>query len=191
HHRRAGRPRTDGPGGAGDLRGPPHGHGPGRGRGAPVQRRDQGPFLREQDLPALLRRLPRPLGGGAIMTAMDAGTRPIITLDGPAASGKSSAAKAVAARLGIAYVSSGLLYRAVTLLALREGVPLDDEAALLAMLARHDVRLVPDAQRDRLTVDGEEVAHLLHTDDIDANVSEVARLPGVRAWVTERLRELE
>lgn len=125
------------------------------------------------------------------MTAMDAGTRPIITLDGPAASGKSSAAKAVAARLGIAYVSSGLLYRAVTLLALREGVPLDDETALLAMLARHDVRLVPDAQRDRLTVDGEEVAHLLHTDDIDANVSEVARLPGVRAWVTERLRELE
>src|SRR5690606_40055502 len=100
HHRRAGRPRTDGPGGAGDLRGPPHGHGPGRGRGAPVQRRDQGPFLREQDLPALLRRLPGPAGGGAIMTAMDAGTRPIITLDGPAASGKSSAAKAVAARLG-------------------------------------------------------------------------------------------
>ncbi|HEX7039677.1 MAG TPA: (d)CMP kinase [Trueperaceae bacterium] len=122
---------------------------------------------------------------------MDAGTRPIITLDGPAASGKSSAAKAVAARLGIAYVSSGLLYRAATHMALAEGVPLGDERALLEMLARHDVRLWPDAQRDRLTVDGEEVAHLLHTDDIDARVSEVARLPGIRAWVTERLRELE
>ncbi len=125
------------------------------------------------------------------MTAMDDGGRPIITLDGPAASGKSSAAKAVAARLGIAYVSSGLLYRAATHMALAEGVPLGDERALLAMLARHDVRLWPDAQRDRLTVDGEEVAHLLHTDDIDARVSEVARLPGIRAWVTERLRELE
>ncbi len=124
------------------------------------------------------------------MTAMDAGTRPIITLDGPAASGKSSAAKAVAARLGIAYVSSGLLYRAATHIALHEGVPLDDEGALLDMLARHDVRLLPDAQRDRLTVDGEEVAHLLHTDAIDARVSEVARLPRVRDWVTERLREL-
>jgi cytidylate kinase len=125
------------------------------------------------------------------MTAMDAGTRPIITLDGPAASGKSSAAKAVAARLGIAYVSSGLLYRAATHMALQEGVPLDDEAALLAMLGRHDVRLVPDAQQDRITVDGEDVAHLLHTDAIDARVSEVAKLDGVRAWVTDRLRELE
>jgi cytidylate kinase len=125
------------------------------------------------------------------MTAMDAGTRPIITLDGPAASGKSSAAKAVAARLGIAYVSSGLLYRAATHMALLEGVPLDDEAALLAMLGRHDVRLVPDAQQDRITVDGEDVAHLLHTDAIDARVSEVAKLDGVRAWVTDRLRELE
>src|SRR5690554_4965584 len=104
------------------------------------------------------------------MTDMADGTRPIITLDGPAASGKSSAAKAVAARLGIAYVSSGLLYRAATHMALAEGVPLGDERALLEMLARHDVRLWPDAQRDRLTVDGEEVAHLLHTDDIDARV---------------------
>ncbi len=125
------------------------------------------------------------------MTAMSDGTRPIITLDGPAASGKSSAAKAVAAKLGIAYVSSGLLYRAATLVALREGVPLSDEAALLGMLARHDVRLVPDAQRDRLTVDGTEVSHLLHTDQIDQHVSEVARLSGVRDWVTDRLRELE
>src|SRR5690606_4775553 len=120
-HRLAAQGGAGGSRGARDLRRPPHGDGAGRRRRAPPEPRDQGPSLREQDLPALLRRLPRPLGGGAIMTAMDAGTRPIITLDGPAASGKSSAAKAVAARLGIAYVSSGLLYRAVTLLALREG----------------------------------------------------------------------
>ncbi len=125
------------------------------------------------------------------MTAMTDGTRPIITIDGPAASGKSSAAKAVAARLGIAYVSSGLLYRAAALVALDEGVPLGDEASLLEMLGRHDVRLLPDAQRDRLTVDGVEVAHLLHTDQIDERVSEVARQPGVRAWVTDRLQELK
>lgn len=125
------------------------------------------------------------------MTPMADGARPVITIDGPAASGKSSAAKALAARLGIAYVSSGLLYRAAALIALDEGVPLGDEASLLDMLNRHDVRLLPDAQRDRLTVDGAEVAHLLHTDQIDERVSEVARLPGVRAWVTDRLQELE
>lgn len=125
------------------------------------------------------------------MTPMADGARPVITIDGPAASGKSSAAKALAARLGIAYVSSGLLYRAAALIALDEGVPLADEASLLDMLNRHDVRLLPDAQRDRLRVDGAEVAHLLHTDQIDERVSEVARLPGVRAWVTDRLQELE
>jgi len=125
------------------------------------------------------------------MTPMADGARPIITIDGPAASGKSSAAKALAARLGVAYVSSGLLYRAAALIALDEGVPLGDESSLLDMLNRHDVRLLPDAQRDRLTVDGAEVAHLLHTDQIDERVSEVARLPGVRSWVTERLQELE
>ena len=111
------------------------------------------------------------------MTPMADGARPIITIDGPAASGKSSAAKALAARLGVAYVSSGLLYRAAALIALDEGVPLGDESSLLDMLNRHDVRLLPDAQ--------------LHTDQIDERVSEVARLPGVRTWVTDRLQELE
>src|SRR5680860_1017834 len=92
------------------------------------------------------------------MTAMVKGKRPVITLDGPAASGKSSAAKAVAARLGIAYVSSGLLYRAVTRLALASGVDPADEPAVISL--------------------------------VDGRVSDVARLPRVRAWVTDRLQEL-
>src|SRR5690606_26165597 len=87
-----------------DLRRPPHGHGAGRGRSPSARPGHRRPRLREQDLPALLRGLPRAPEGGDIMTAMSDGTRPIITLDGPAASGKSSAAKAVAAKLGIAYV---------------------------------------------------------------------------------------
>lgn len=126
-----------------------------------------------------------PAGAGAVAV-----TRPIVTIDGPAASGKSSAAKSLAARLGIAYISSGLLYRAVTHLALEAGVDTGAEAELLALLERHDVRLLPALDRDAVIVDGRDIGPLLHTDDIDANVSAVAKQPGVRAWVTDRLQEL-
>jgi cytidylate kinase len=115
----------------------------------------------------------------------------VITLDGPAASGKSSVAKALAARLGIAYVSSGLLYRAAALLALEAGIDLGDEAAVLELLAAHTVRLVPEAGANRVQVDGRDVEPRLHTDDVDGSVSDVARLPLVRQWVKDRLRELE
>lgn len=117
--------------------------------------------------------------------------RPVITLDGPAASGKSSAAKAVAARLGIAYVSSGLYYRAVTRLALSSGVDPADEAAVLALLADHEVELEPDATTDKVSIDGEDVSGFLHTDAIDDRVSDVAKLPRVRVWVKQKLQELE
>lgn len=116
--------------------------------------------------------------------------RVVITIDGPAASGKSSAARLLAQRLGVAYVSSGLLYRAATLLALRHAAPLDDEAALLALLARHDVRLHPGAAANRLTVDWADLTDDLHTDAVDGSVSAVARHQGVRAWVNARLREM-
>ncbi|HET8984638.1 MAG TPA: (d)CMP kinase, partial [Trueperaceae bacterium] len=92
---------------------------------------------------------------------------PVITLDGPAASGKSSVARALAARLGIAYVSSGLLYRAAALLARDEGVDLGDEPAVLELLAAHTVRLVPESGANRVEVDGVDVEGRLHTDDVD------------------------
>src|SRR5680860_266588 len=124
------------------------------------------------------------------MTAMVKGKRPVITLDGPAASGKSSAAKAVAARLGIAYVSSGLLYRAVTRLALASGVDPADEPAVISLLDGHEVHLLPAVDCDRVSIDGVDVSAELHTDLVDDRVSDVARLPRVRAWVTDRLQEL-
>lgn len=116
---------------------------------------------------------------------------PVITLDGPAASGKSSVAKVLAQRLGIAYVSSGLLYRAAALMALEAGIDVTDEEAVLALLAARQVRLVPVPGGNRVEVDGTDVESRLHTDDVDSHVSAVARLPRVRAWVTDRLRELE
>ncbi|CAA9554845.1 MAG: Cytidylate kinase [uncultured Truepera sp.] len=120
-------------------------------------------------------------------------TQRVIALDGPAASGKSSVARLVAERLGVPYVSSGLLYRAATYLAQRRGVGLDDEAALVQLLTAMQVRLeVQIGLPNRVRV-GDDVLEnaALHTDTVDAGVSVVARHPRVRAWVDARLRELE
>jgi cytidylate kinase len=116
--------------------------------------------------------------------------RTVITIDGPAASGKSSDARLLAQRLGVAYVSSGLLYRAATLMALRQGVSVEDEGALLDLLKQQDVRLHPEASRNSVTIDWVDVTDDLHTEAVDASVSVVAKHPRVRAWVNDRLREM-
>ncbi len=125
------------------------------------------------------------------MSVMASATRTVITIDGPAASGKSSVARLLARRLGIAYVSSGLLYRAATHSSIGSDVELHDEAAVVDALRHHDVVLVPDPHGNRVLLDGADVTEELHTDKIDVAVSTVARHPRVRAWVTERLREVQ
>lgn len=117
--------------------------------------------------------------------------RDVITIDGPAASGKSTVAYRVAARLGVPFVSSGLLYRAATRLALDAGADPAGEEGLLSLLTDHDVRLVPSADGNRVLVDGRDVTADLHTDRVDEAVSTVAARPRVRAWVNARLREID
>ena len=114
----------------------------------------------------------------------------VITFDGPAASGKSSVARRVAQALDVPFVSSGLLYRAATYLATSAGIDPRDEAAVLRALAARAVRLEPDTSGNRVRANGEDVSAALHTDQVDANVSFVAAHPGVRAWVSEQLREV-
>jgi len=116
--------------------------------------------------------------------------REVVTLDGPAASGKSSVARRVAAELGVPCVSSGLLYRAATALVVRAGVDAGDPAEILATLARQRVELRPGLGGDVLRIDGVDATCAVQTDEIDAAVSRVAAHPEVRAWVSERLREM-
>ena len=115
-----------------------------------------------------------------------------ITIDGPAASGKSSVARLIAEALGVPYVSSGLLYRAATYLADSAGVPFGNEAAIVALLESLAVRLeTPAGAPNRVTVGGAALDDaLLHNAAVDAGVSEVARHPRVREWVDARLRDL-
>jgi len=125
------------------------------------------------------------------VTAVPENQHTVIAIDGPAASGKSSVARLLARRLGVAYVSSGLLYRAATLAALRTSFDLADEDALIDLLGRHQVTLHADAHGNRVSIDGVDVTDELNTDAIDVAVSTVARHPRVRTWVTDRLREVQ
>jgi len=100
----------------------------------------------------------------------------IITLDGPAGAGKSSAARALAARLGWCYMDTGAMYRAVALTALERGIPLDD-AARIAVLAEQ-IRI--EFRDGRVNVDGRDVSADIRTERITASTRPVADAPPVR-----------
>ena len=123
----------------------------------------------------------------------------IVTIDGVAASGKSSVASGVARELGMPYVSSGLLYRAATLLALESGTDLGDAPALIALLSASPLRLEPLPEGNRIFLaqagdpEGQTERDLTadaHTSAVDAGVSAVAQLPELREWVNAQLRAL-
>jgi 3-phosphoshikimate 1-carboxyvinyltransferase len=139
--------------------------------------------------------LARGAGGGERGSAPTPSRRaPLVTLDGPAGSGKSTTAREVARRLGYRHLDSGALYRALTYALLRSGTPASEWPVLGERdLARHDIRMLPgdgDAVTLRISLDGRPLSdEELRAPDVTANVSAVATLPAVRAWLLERQRE--
>lgn len=121
----------------------------------------------------------------------------IIALDGPAASGKSSTARAVAERLGFCHLDSGALYRAVTRVALDEAaragvanpVAVPAEPVLRAAEDR-GLMLQPDGVTFACYLDGGPADERIRTPEVTAHVSAVSAVPVVREWVNARLREL-
>ena len=118
----------------------------------------------------------------------------VIAIDGPAASGKSSTAQAVADALGFAHLDSGALYRGVTLVAIREcaavpGSLLSPNAILLAAEGR-GLALHSDGRGYSVYLGGEPVDAAIRTPEVTRLVSAVAALPEIREWVNERLRGL-
>jgi cytidylate kinase len=114
-----------------------------------------------------------------------------IAMDGPAASGKSTVARLVAARLGAFCVNTGDLYRAVSWVALERGLDVNDAAALTALLATLDLRYrVAGPGELRLCLNGQPVPQeRLRSAAVAAVVSLVARQPAVRDWLRDRQRE--
>jgi len=108
----------------------------------------------------------------------------VIAIDGPAGAGKSTIARALARRLGLQYLDTGAMYRAVTVAALRRDVPVDD-VERVAEVARSAEIVVGEAG---VSVDGEDVTTLIRSREVTASVSAIAANSAVRAVLRERQR---
>ncbi len=110
----------------------------------------------------------------------------IVAIDGPAGAGKSTVARTLATRLGFRYLDTGAMYRALTHLALDEGISLEDGAALGDLALREPVSF----EGDRVFIYDQDVTDEIRLPRIDRVVSSVARHPEVREVMRERQREL-
>lgn len=109
----------------------------------------------------------------------------VIAIDGPAGSGKSTVARAVADLLGWSFLDTGAMYRAVTREALFQGIDVHDAAAVAALADEVTLTTLP-----RVTVNGRDVEDEIRTEEINVAVSVVAANPEVRASMVARQREL-
>lgn len=114
----------------------------------------------------------------------------VVALDGPASSGKSSVGAAAAAQLGYRFCDTGLLYRAVTWLALRRGIGESDPAGLVRLV--DSVQLLADdgGRLAHVAIDGEDATDAVRGPDVDAAVSAISRVPELRAALLERQRRI-
>lgn len=114
----------------------------------------------------------------------------IIAIDGPAGSGKSSTAKAVAAQLGVTYLDTGAMYRVITLKSLRKSISATDFSAL-DELTRNTVILFTGAPPDvKVWMDGEDVTDAIRNDDVTRNVSDYCSPAVVRSALVEQQRKI-
>jgi cytidylate kinase len=115
----------------------------------------------------------------------------IVAIDGPAASGKSTTARLVANGLGYVYIDSGAMYRAATLMLLRQGIDLNDREAVAGAVNAMSIRIEPvDDAPGRIMVNGEDVTKHLRDEEVTRSVSLVASYPGVRAVLVREQRRL-
>lgn len=109
----------------------------------------------------------------------------VIAIDGPAGSGKSTVARAVAQALGWTFLDTGAMYRAVTYEALRQGVDVNDEAAIGDLAASATITTLP-----RVTVNGRDVEDAIRSEPVNVAVSVVAANPLVRQSMVARQRDI-
>ncbi|MCJ7825393.1 MAG: (d)CMP kinase [Anaerolineales bacterium] len=118
----------------------------------------------------------------------------MIAVDGPAASGKSTLAQNLASALGYLYFDTGVMYRAVTMAALKSNTPVEDETAVSAIAYELDLDVQPpsidDGRQYDVLMNGEDVTWEIRSPAVDENVSQVSMYPGVRKAMTRRQREI-
>lgn len=113
----------------------------------------------------------------------------IIAIDGPAGSGKSSTARAVAGELGFRHLDSGAFYRAITWAAMRRGIPPAEWPTLdAAQLEAFDISAEPADTGFLMLLAGSDISEPIRRPEVNALVSAMARLPNVRTWLLHTLR---
>lgn len=114
----------------------------------------------------------------------------VITLDGPAAAGKSTTARAVASRLGFLYIDTGALYRALALKVMREGLSPDDRNAVQQSVEAARIDLSGSPEHSHVDLDGEDVSEEIRTPAVSELSSRLAAQPAVRRHLIEAQRRL-
>lgn len=114
----------------------------------------------------------------------------IITIDGPAGSGKSTTARLVANRIGFTYLDTGAMYRAVTFLALEQNLKLDQGKALASIVQQNRFEIKSTPELIHIWVDGREITDQIRGQNVTQNVSQVAVHPEVRKEMVRLQREI-
>jgi cytidylate kinase len=120
----------------------------------------------------------------------DARSRLVVAVDGTSGSGKSSTSRAVAARLGLRYLDTGAMFRAMTWWMLQHGVDVRDAAAVAARAEEPVIVSGTDPSAPSIVVDGTDVAFEIRTDEVTSAVSPVSAVPEVRALLLDLQRSV-
>lgn len=116
-----------------------------------------------------------------------------IAIDGPVAAGKGTVASRVAQKLGILYVETGAMYRAVALLGMREHIELHNATALLALLQTHTLTLTVSKETPgtcQVYLDDEDVTEKIRTPEVSQGSSVVATIPEIREYLVKKQQEI-
>jgi len=119
-----------------------------------------------------------------------------IAIDGPVAAGKGIVSRLVAKELGFLYVDTGAMYRVAALLALRNQIPLDDEAKIAQLVSEAKLKMRDPIDKEKdgrlvtMIVDGEDVSWAIRTEEVSRAVSVVATLPKVRQVLVKKQQEI-
>src|SRR3989304_5861058 len=118
----------------------------------------------------------------------------VIAIDGPAASGKSTLGLRLANALGYLFFDTGVMYRAVTWLALQRGIDVRDEAALTALAERTQIDVAPASKSDGracdVLVDAQDITWEIRRRKVESNVSRVSAYRGVRSALSQQQRRI-